>query len=352
DRFSIAIGELEYDDQFMAILSYDGRFPQPWSRVDVDREIADIGYLRLTEYNDPMPVALSNEGDVYTMLPGGTDWSKIPGTGILSEDADGRGDVYNFLIDGTRCFVLGRSGQLYQRDKLGEWETLSLERTSEPGYRPEAFGYVTVAADGSVVISSSQQPASPTGRLTHDPRFRADMSATELGALMAQRRHEAAGGSHITRLYRFDGRSFSRLDIPEDLHIRNIHTDPMGRIWIVGVDGLILRGRPEDGFGRLDFHGDTETLHSATWFQGELIVASGYMLHRFDGHRLTPLKPKLNDPFRNRNTPTPMKLQTVGDVMFYFDYKHGVCRWDGESWDWIDIPPALLERDFKGFPTP
>lgn len=28
--------------------------------------------------------------------------------------------------------------------------------------------------------------------------------------------------------------------------------------------------------------------------------------------------------------------------------KHGVCRWDGENWDWIDIPDALLEREFKG----
>jgi hypothetical protein len=27
----------------------------------------------------------------------------------------------------------------------------------------------------------------------------------------------------------------------------------------------------------------------------------------------------------------------------YFDYKHGVHRWDGESWDEIDIP-AQIQR--------
>ncbi|MDD7974005.1 hypothetical protein, partial [Roseinatronobacter alkalisoli] len=350
DRFSIAIGELEYDDQFMAILSYDGRFPQPWSRVDVDREIADIGYLRLTEYNDPVPVALSNEGDVYTLLGEQTDWSKIAGTGILSEDADGRGDVYELLIDGSLCYILGRSRQIYSRNDLNEWKMLSLEREGRPGYEAEYFGAAELLADGRIIVAGTSRPARDASGLLPD---RTGMNQQELMQFFQERmRQRARQAQPEYRLYLFHDGKFHQLEMPSDLAPRDIHVDPMGRIWIVGVDGLILRGRPEDGFGRLDFHGDTETLHSATWFQGELIVASGYMLHRFDGHRLTPLKPKLNDPFRNRNTPTPMKLQTVGDVMFYFDYKHGVCRWDGESWDWIDIPPALLERDFKGLPTP
>jgi len=179
------------------------------------------------------------------------------------------------------------------------------------------------------------------------------MSEQELIEFFSQNIKERRSAAQpITSLYLTDGNNFSQLEMMSSLRPRSIHQDPMGHIWVVGVDGLILRGRPDDGFERVDFHGDTETLIAATWFQDELIVASGYMLHRFDGHRLTPLKPKLNDPFRNRNTPTPLALQTVGDVMFYFDYKHGVCRWDGETWDWIEFPPGLLDREFRGLTRP
>jgi hypothetical protein len=78
-----------------------------------------------------------------------------------------------------------------------------------------------------------------------------------------------------------------------------------------------------------------------------MVMASDYALHTFDGHLLSPLKPTI-DVSINKGVPTPLKVQVVDGVMFYFDYKHGVCRWDGESWDWIDIPPELLKRDFTG----
>ena len=80
-----------------------------------------------------------------------------------------------------------------------------------------------------------------------------------------------------------------------------------------------------------------------------MVIASDYALHWFDGHLLSPLKPKI-DPFINRNVPTPLKVQAVDDVLFYFDYKHGVHRYDGENWEEIVIPPELLEREFKGLP--
>ncbi len=64
-----------------------------------------------------------------------------------------------------------------------------------------------------------------------------------------------------------------------------------------------------------------------------------------------PLRPRL-DAAINGGVPTPLKLQTVGDVMFYFDYKHGVCRWDGETWDWIDFPPGCSTASSLASPPP
>ncbi|WP_274354344.1 hypothetical protein [Roseinatronobacter alkalisoli] len=333
----------------MAILSYDGRFPQPWKRVDVDREIIAIHHI---EGPEPVPVALTNEGDVYTLTEAGTDWSKIPGAGLLSEDATGLGLLNDLALHGDIQFVAGNARQLYRRIGLGAWETLSTDATAPDGYRPEDFMRLLALADGSLLIVSDQQPRAPNYDFLDDPRYSADMSVEEIGALMDRQNAEAAGGPPIKRLCHYTDANFRQIELPQEAHILDMFLDPAGQVWLFGYDGLLMRGTPEDGFQRLGFHGDMQTLLSATMFRNEMIFASDYTLHRFDGHRLTSLKPKLNDPFLNRNTPTPLRIQTVGDVMFYFDYKHGVCRWDGKTWDWIDIPPALLERDFKGLPTP
>ena len=43
-RFTVVLGERVYDDPFSAVISYDPRLSQPWSRVDVGREIMDVTY--------------------------------------------------------------------------------------------------------------------------------------------------------------------------------------------------------------------------------------------------------------------------------------------------------------------
>jgi hypothetical protein len=122
------------------------------------------------------------------------------------------------------------------------------------------------------------------------------------------------------------------------------------RIWIVGTGGMILLGTAEAGFKDISFHGDRDkNLLSITKFRERMVIASDYALHWFDGHILTPLKPRLN-ALVNKGVPTPLRVQAVDDVLFYFDYKHGVHRFDGENWEEIVIPPELLERNFKGLP--
>ena len=348
ERFVIALGRLEYDDPFTAIVSYDGTARQPWRRVDVRREIHAVGYLEPQEEGlPPTEVALSNEGDVYLIDDGGVERSKIPGAGVASEDAAGFGGVYTLLTRGNSQIVLGRGRQMYAREGRGEWRTLSADASAPTGYRAEDFGEAAFLRDRSVLIATAQVPAGPQGGFAQDPRYRPNMETQEVVALMRARREEAAGGSHITRLYHYHDGNFNRLDISENTHIRGIYIDPLDRAWVLGTDGLILHSIPEQGFKQVGFHGDTVTLLSAAWFQNELILASDHALHRFDGHHLTPLKPKL-DPTVNGGVPTPNRLQVVDGILFLFDYKHGVCRWDGTTWDWVDIPSQLREREFLG----
>ncbi len=352
NMFTFSVESVEADDAFSAIISYDGNFPQPWSRVDVPRGIVSIKYIDLPDQDSPIPIALSDEGDVYTIIPGAINWSKIPGTGLLSDDADGWGFTYTLLTNGDAQFVLGKSRQLYFRNALGDWETLSLNLSMPSGYGPEDFSAGVTLPDGGILIEAKQSPNPSGNHVLSDPEKLSNMSEAEILRLLdndleAARDHRY---SHppVSRLYRYKNREFTRIHIPESVVIHDIFRDPLGRIWLLGADGLIMRGNPEDGFEQLSFHGDREALHSGVWFKDQLIVAWGYGLFRFDGHRLLPIKVKLNYPFLNQNTPTPHSLFAFDDVVLYFDYKHGVCRWDGESWNWFDIPPGLLDREFTG----
>ncbi|UXT44574.1 hypothetical protein FY137_22940 [Agrobacterium tumefaciens] len=119
------------------------------------------------------------------------------------------------------------------------------------------------------------------------------------------------------------------------------------RVWAVGNNGVILLGNARDGFQDISFKGNDGDLRSVTKFKGRIVVASDYALHWFDGHVLSPLKPVL-DPKINKNVPTPVKVQAVDDILYYFDSKHGIHTFDGDRWRQIEVPPALLAREFKG----
>ncbi|ASY66749.1 hypothetical protein SJ05684_b57670 (plasmid) [Sinorhizobium sojae CCBAU 05684] len=351
DRFTVCCGELEYDDPMTAIISYDGRFPQPWSRVDVKREIVDVCYATVTDSAEPIALALSNEGDVYTLLEGRTERSKIPGAGVLSSDAEGLGAVHTLVLEGSTQFVIGNSRQIYRRNNGAAWERLSADSSRADGYEAEHFGKAISTGDGRLLIEGVQRPYSPPTAAQLDPTAWKSVSPEQFLRMMQQQRAQRTTRKRIQRLYMYSSGDLSQVSIPDDSDIRGLYLDPLKRVWLTGVSGLILRGHPDTGFERLGFHGDVETLFSAAWFDDALILATDDGLRRFDGHKLTVVKPTLNSPLTNRNVPVPLKIQVFDDTLMYFDAKHGVCRWDGETWQWFEIPPELLERNFGGLPA-
>jgi hypothetical protein len=158
------------------------------------------------------------------------------------------------------------------------------------------------------------------------------------------------------RLYHWNGQEWRIVATPrsgkfytEPAALADIFIETKDKVWAVGGNGVILVGNAESGFQDVFFKGNSETLISITKFKNRMIIASDYALHWFDGHLLSPLKPVF-DPTINQNTPTPIKVQAVDDILYYFDAKHGVHSFDGDRWTEIEIPPELLRREFKGQP--
>jgi hypothetical protein len=349
DRFCIAVHELDVDDQFSIILEYDGKFAQPWSRVEVRRNIAD-----LTAHPDVTPdgrpyVAASNEGDVFFIRDEGILTEKIPGAGVYSADANGSGAINGIHFADGRLYAFGLGGQLYRRDPETGWRRLPIadQQAARHGSLASLRGSAGVYAAGAIApqflpasedIEKAQLEAAAAGDFQ---RFE------ELGKEAERIAEQQGFGGMPTGLllHRVED-SWVRVDGGTEQSLNDIFIETTERVWIVGAGGSILLGNAKDGFKNVSFHGDRNiNLISITKLGERMIVASDYSLHFFDGHMLSPLKPKL-DPFINRNVPTPQKVQCVDGVLFYFDYKHGVHRFDGENWEEISIPPELLRRKY------
>ncbi|ASY66753.1 hypothetical protein SJ05684_b57710 (plasmid) [Sinorhizobium sojae CCBAU 05684] len=351
DRFCIAIHELDVDNQFSIILEYDGSFPQPWSRVEVRRNIADLTAEPDGSPNDRPYIAISDEGDVFFIRDEGILTEKISGAGVYSADADGSGAIRGITIADGYLYAFGLGGQIYRRNPDLGWQRLPISDQSA-----ERHGSIA-SVKGETEVYAAGAIAPQTSAVSEDIE-KAQLQAAAAGDFQrfeelskeAERLAEQQGFTSMPAgmlLYK-DGDLWVRVDRGDAPPLNDLFIETPERVWAVGTGGSILLGNAKDGFKDISFHGDRNlNLISITKLGNRMIVASDYGLHSFDGHSLSPLKPKL-DPFTNRNVPNPKKVQSLGDVMFYFDYKHGVHRFDGENWEEIAIPPELLQKKFDG----
>ncbi|TAU60717.1 hypothetical protein ELI13_35060 [Rhizobium ruizarguesonis] len=353
DTFCVVFSGKDYED-----LVYEGQLEQPWSRSDVPRKIDSLAG-RMGEDGRPVIYALSDEGDVYT-LPAGKASShrKIAGAGVYSDDATDLGYVNSTALIGDALFVTGYHSQLYRltNSGLGWFHKEKLPQAPET-YDYLVFGDLNGPTDGDLYMNVTYSPTSTTRELTEE-------EDEEMGRLFLAGRNEEAvairraadGPSRVLegRLYHWDGRIIAKPRsgkyYPEPATLSDIFIESAEKVWAVGGNGVILCGNAEHGFQDVSLKGNNEKLHSITKFKDRMVIASDYALHWFDGHLLSRLKPIL-DPSINRNIPNPLKVQAVDDVRYYFDSKHGVHTFDGDRWTEIEIPPELLERDFRGLPS-
>ena len=354
DRFCVAIHEMDVDDPFSIIIEYDGAFAQPWSRTEVRRNVFGVTARPDSEHGSRPYVAISDEGAVFFLDEGGVRTEKIRGAGVYSADADGSGAMSGLaLVDGV-LHAYGAGGQLYRRGAT-DWERLPIgdPKAAKRG----AFAFLLPIGEQSALLGGAVAAESWT---TPEDIQRARMEAAASGDFerfqeLSQEAERWADGQGVARvpsglLLNGRGGDWRAVDINTEQILTAAFAETPEQVWIVGTGGLMLVGNTGSGFSDQSFVGDRDqNLVSITRFAQKTIVASDYSLHTFDGHLLSSLKPVL-DPSVNSGTPTPFKVQVAGDAMFYFDYKHGVLRWDGEIWDEIPIPDELLARDFTGLP--
>lgn len=348
DRFAFCLAELEYDDPFSAVIEYNSAFAQPWSRTDISREIISLCYWPRNDLSEPLLMGLSNEGDVYALSGPERPAQKIPGAGLDSPDADGRGQVWSICGTEKAIYVVGENAQIYRSEDGVSFVNIQnnleelLEQTEGVS---KSYSKSIGLPEDQVIFLNVQRDAQANAPVQVE--LRDNMSVDEAIAAMQQSLSKQTSSAPIETVLLLSQGEPVVLYREEKTGVKSIFVDGAGKLWVIGISGLILTGPSEGPLEKVGFVGDTETLLSGTEFQNEIYFASDYMLHKFDGHRLLPVKPKI-DPTINNGVPTPVALAGYPEGMLYFDYKHGVCKWDGTNWDWLEIPSELLQRNFKG----
>lgn len=359
--FAISFSNKDYEDMYSYVLVYEGQFEQPWTRFDMPRNITSLTARRAAD-GRPVVHALSDEGEVYTLPVDDQKPSKlkIGGAGVYSDDATELGYVNAITRIGDAFFVTGHHSQLYRIAEDG-WDWFHKDKLPQA---PETYDYLVFGdlvggAEDDIYMDVILSPTSTNRPLTEEEE--AEMDRLYLAGRNEEAyaiREAAEGPSRVNegRLYHWNGREWqvvatprSGKFYPEPATLTDIFIETKDKVWAVGGNGVILVGNADHGFQDVSFKGDSEKLISITKFKDRMVIASDYALHWFDGHLLSPLKPVL-DPTINRNIPTPIKVQAVDDILYYFDAKHGVHSFDGEDWTEIEIPSELLQRDFKGLP--
>lgn len=351
DRFCIANFEGDAEDPRSMVLSYDGRFPQPWTRTDIPRRIVGIEAIGENE-TGTIYAAASDEGDIFIIDGSSDSTQKIPGAGVYSEDAI-YGNLHGLTQQDGTLWAYGYDGQVQRQDGnwrrvIARYEEFDISEIRSGHFGTDRTGWFC----GSVAPPLISKDYVPDPELDRQIDEAEDEEAylrlmEELGRRM--RGDRASGPSPLMLQYQSGRLSRIAVEAPQTGIVLDVCIESPNRVWAVGSEGMILHGNADMGFRPVTYAGTVAAnLYSIVHFRDHFIIAGDMGLFSFDGHTTTQIKPKLNTPNINRNTPGPLKLQSLGDIIMYFDYKHGVCRWDGNVWDWVDIPEGLLARDFKG----
>ena len=156
-RFCVTLCELQYDDPFTALIEYDDAFPQPWSRVDVGREIYAVDAARDINHWKARFVALSNEGDIY-WIGDHVIHEKIIGSGVQSSDATGAGALANLRFIDDRLWAVGHGSQIYYRHSNGKWRIPPVDIKQDHRFNPIRIGKISGTSYEDIYIAGSISP--------------------------------------------------------------------------------------------------------------------------------------------------------------------------------------------------
>lgn len=301
---------LETFARFTRVVCYDTEHHQKWVRHDQDWRAVSLAYFGPQEENFDDIVVLSEEGDVRYIGDHDPLLEKIPGAGIIGNDAKGWGYLADIQQIGNSLYACGYKGQVYKRCGPNDWlhiDTGLLQDPKTPQEQRIALSVINGPNENAIY---------------------------------------AAGYQHADWLppkaFFFNGSHWREIELPEVAErVVNMYVESETRIWMCGSNGTLLLGNAEDGFQSLSNVDDNQLFTSVCKFQNKICLASNMGLFAYDpadpsaGIRrvITGLQPELQDA----------NIVDCYDNVLWSIGAKDIARFDGAKWERIDHPdnPAI-----------
>lgn len=342
-NFALCYADLGDDNINSIVVSYDGRETQPWGRTDIPAEVTGlcVDHNRSKAGRIEYTAVTAHGGIYYIDELGVTATEQIPDAGYEAA-RPGRGRIHGLtVLDSRDLLAYGGGNQVYARNSRG-WTDLS--PTLEIAAESDAPVWHAVSGSSSADFALVGSVAKPVDySILSDPTALEGMTEEEILAIM----DSAQSGTPVGILtFRTSNgwRSITREDKPliSDVIFANDRT-----IWACGDEGQLYNFSAETEPETVLNDPPAEWLLSITMHNGTPIIASDRRLWEYEHRNLIPIRPLL-DTSAGPTSPSPIKVQSTGDVLNVFDANYGVLQWNGTMWSTITPPAAVLSRTFSG----
>ncbi|RWO43351.1 hypothetical protein [Mesorhizobium sp.] len=334
DTFAISLGEMEDDPQYSKLCIYSVAAQSEPRFIDFDSTLVSLTPLA-ARYPNAFLVALGIDGDVH-FIGEAVRTERIPEAGSDNDNGEGRGSMSQIKTLPDGLVACGYGSQVYLRNSGGNWNMIAGEEVDDLG--ENSFEGVAVAKPGSVAACGFSDPKYrvPTpeeqAELDHIAETGSVGEYTDLAdRYLAMIR--PAGGC----LYILDKSQWRSAVLPGNGHLNDVDHLPDGRFLAAGGGGMIVAGRtPEDleEFSEPNFNEifcAVRVSGSKSYLLGESCIV--VLSPDLRSEELIPLP----DDFSS-----PLSLDVVGDIIWYFDHK-GVARRQNGVWTVIDLPREVWQ---------
>jgi hypothetical protein len=122
----------------------------------------------------------------------------------------------------------------------------------------------------------------------------------------------------------FDGKVWSRQDIPTNANLTSVKCTPDGTVYIGGHAGILIRGQ-RNQWSLIDHSEMDEDIWDLEWFHGRLFVSTLDGLFVLQDNHLRPVA------YGKQTPKSTYQLSTYGDVM-WSNGENDIMEFDGKTW--------------------
>lgn len=132
-----------------------------------------------------------------------------------------------------------------------------------------------------------------------------------------------AGGRH-GEVWKFDGRRWTRCDLPTNLYLTRVKCAGDGAVYVAGHNGILIRGR-DQAWEIIDHETTSDDIWGIEWFEGSLYISTMSNVFRLSGDKLQPID------FGDDSPSTCYQLNAAEGVMWSVG-EEDIMSFDGKTW--------------------